>query len=193
MCINPRYTNTLPNCLNGEVLILANQCPHSLSPGGELPGAEVAQSEKRGASGAWVLGELLLKALAASVHFVNPGAPGPQVATTCDSFSFLWKAFISSGGKFQSTRIFCRDELTILCGKGTQSTCLGLGLVKGEMRERKSWGKTVGEVSMGSGFTRPSSVALPVSPFSQKASLCLHSSIHNSLKVGQRVANSDWP
>lgn len=36
--------------------------------------------KRKGHQGAWVLGELLLKALAASVHFVNPGAPGPQVS-----------------------------------------------------------------------------------------------------------------
>lgn len=34
--------------------------------------------ERKGHQGAWVLGELPLKALAARVHFVNPAAPGPH-------------------------------------------------------------------------------------------------------------------
>lgn len=36
--------------------------------------------KRKGPQGAWVLGEVPLKALAARVHSVNPGAPGPQVS-----------------------------------------------------------------------------------------------------------------
>lgn len=56
----------------------------------------------------------------------------------------------------------------------------GFGTGGGEMRERKSWGKTVGKSPLGSGFTRPilsGFACFPIFPESQPVPTLLHATV----------------